>query len=99
VWASVTIKFKCLDKTKTEIDYKAPEICKDYYYVSNGYRKVAGNTCDKDLGGIDHSPLEIPCPGKYFKLKIMNKNNVYMLIIICLLIIILVFGGKNQVIE
>jgi hypothetical protein len=27
------------------------EVCSDYYYIPNGYRKIAGNMCE---GGISH---------------------------------------------
>ncbi|EGR32320.1 hypothetical protein IMG5_088080 [Ichthyophthirius multifiliis] len=34
------------------------EECTDYYFVSNGYRKIAGNQC---TGGIDHEPTKVSC--------------------------------------
>lgn len=44
-------------------------------------------------------PIEIPCPGNYIRHYIVNKNNVYMMIIIGLLLFVIIFGGKNDVIE
>lgn len=38
-----------------------PQDCKDYYYVSQGYRKIAGDNC---VGGVDHSPVKMKCPAK-----------------------------------
>ena len=47
---------------------EAPEICEGYYTVSQGYRKVPGNTC---FGGDSFEPLKISCPGglKIFSIK------------------------------
>lgn len=47
-------KGQCVTETGTPENYTPPEVCDDYYYVTQGYRKVAGDDC-KD--GIDHAPL------------------------------------------
>ena len=38
--------------------------CSGTYTVSNGYRLVAGDTCDPKTG-VDHLPTQYRCPG-YF---------------------------------
>ncbi len=50
----------CFKIDRTEIDYEPPLECRDKFTVSQGYRKVAGDTCS---GGVDHDPLELRCPG------------------------------------
>ena len=37
-----------------------PEQCDSYYFMTQGYRKVAGNQCQ---GGLSHDPIKLPCPG------------------------------------
>lgn len=44
------------------IDTSAPKECNDYYYVSNGYRLVAGDTCDAATG-LDRLHTKFQCPG------------------------------------
>lgn len=66
-----------------------PSDCFDYYLVSQGYRKVAGDVC---IGGIDHSPLKIPCS----KNNTLHKSHIFILMILFLLIIsLVVFGTEN----
>lgn len=41
----------CLPIEGNSTDFSAPESCSDYYYVSQGYRRIAGDQCE---GGVDH---------------------------------------------
>jgi hypothetical protein len=59
----------CIRDGEQEIDYtynkycrmtSPPAKCSDFYQVTTGYRKVAGNLCD---GGVQHQPIRLPCPG------------------------------------
>lgn len=73
----------CKSLTKQEIDYNPPANCSAYYLVSQGYRKVAGDTC---TGGVNHEPLKIPCPGYL----IDNKWSGYLKILFLLVLIAVV---------
>jgi len=44
------------------------------FNLLKGYRKVAGDSCEK---GVDHSPLRLPCPG--FEGFFTKKNFVIIL--------------------
>lgn len=59
----------CVNVTAETYSLEPPEECEgEFYYVTQGYRKVAGNTC---AGGVNHDPIKLPCPGKgIFKSKI-----------------------------
>jgi hypothetical protein len=46
------------------ISSAAPKECSGTYTVSNGYRLVAGDTCDPKTG-IDHLPTQYRCPGMF----------------------------------
>eukprot|EP01017_Pseudomicrothorax_dubius_P017810 TRINITY_DN19960_c0_g1_i1.p1 TRINITY_DN19960_c0_g1~~TRINITY_DN19960_c0_g1_i1.p1 ORF type:complete len:466 (+),score=44.82 TRINITY_DN19960_c0_g1_i1:60-1400(+) len=59
----------CLPIDGKPIDYSPPAMCEDTYTVSQGYRKIAGDTC---FGGVDHGPLVLNCPGRKEKSKVMN---------------------------
>lgn len=64
--------------------------CSVYYYITQGYRKVAGDAC---IGGVDHSPIRVPCSrnGK------LNSSNIYILVILAVLIVlILLIGTENK---
>lgn len=67
-----------LSAGEDEPTYAPPEYCPDYYTVTKGYRKVAGNTC---RGGVDHEGITLPCPG-----KVLSKQNLVV-------ILALVFAG------
>lgn len=71
----------CKSLNKQEIDYSPPGNCSSYYYVSQGYRKVAGDSC---IGGVNHEPLKIPCPGYL----IDNKWSGYIKVLFLLLLIV-----------
>lgn len=70
----------CKSLTKQEIDYSAPANCSSYYLVSQGYRKVAGDSC---VGGVSHEALKIPCPGYL----IDNKWSGYLKVLFLLLLV------------
>ncbi len=36
-------------KDGSNLELKVPEICEDYYTISNGYRKIAGDQCKKGV--------------------------------------------------
>ena len=68
-----------------------PETCSHYYYRTQGYRKVAGDPC---IGGIDHSPIKIPCSRN----NQLNSSNIYILLILATFIgLILLVGTDNKV--
>ena len=69
----------CKNLNKQELDYHPPSNCSAYYYVSQGYRKVAGDSCE---GGVNHEPLKIPCPGYL----IDNKWSGYLKILFLLVL-------------
>ena len=50
---------------------KPPEDCKDTYKVTQGYRKIPGNTCK---GGINLNPIEIKCP----KASMFSRNEILL---------------------
>ena len=80
----------CKSLNRQEIDYSAPANCSSYYFVSQGYRKVAGDNC---VGGVNHEPLKIACPGYLAD----NKSSVYIKIIfLFVLIAAAVFIATNQ---
>lgn len=73
----------CKSLNNQEIDYSPPANCSAYYFVSQGYRKVAGDSC---VGGVNHEPLKIPCPGYL----IDNKWSGYIKVLVLLLLIVAV---------
>ena len=64
-----------------------PEDCKDYYYITQGYRKILGDYC---VGGVDHSPIKRACPG-----KILTKQTVFLAVVVVIGVLAwLAFGAK-----
>jgi hypothetical protein len=65
------------------IKNEAPEQCPPggEYIISNGYRRVAGDTCDADAG-VNHLPTVISCPGVFGS---VTSNGWTVLIIIFML--------------
>lgn len=59
----------CLPTNGIAPSYDPPEECNNFYYVSSGYRKVAGNTC---VGGVNHDSMKLPCPKEIFTQKNMT---------------------------
>jgi len=49
-----------------------PEQCDGVYYITQGYRKVGGNSC---VGGVNHSPIEVKCPGTV----ILSAKNFFLM--------------------
>lgn len=80
----------CKSVTNETVSFDPPEDCRgDYYYITNGYRKVAGNTCE---GGVNHEGTKLPCPGKGF-----SKSNIIVLLALGSLIAGLCFlSSKNN---
>lgn len=54
---------------------------KNYYIMSQGYRKVPGDVC---VGGTVHNPLQIDCPGKSAWTKV-GSSVIFLLVIIVIL--------------
>jgi len=50
----------------------APEQCYGHYSITQGYRKVGGNSC---LGGVDHSPIMVQCPGT----TVLSAKNFFLM--------------------
>jgi hypothetical protein len=50
----------CVSQDGKEVNTTAPEECPDYYHITQGYRKIAGDTC---VGGVSHEPIKVSCPG------------------------------------
>lgn len=74
----------CVSQTNETISYDPPEECNgDFYYVTQGYRKVAGNTC---AGGVNHEPIKLPCPGKG-----LAKSHVFIVLVLAAVIAALCF--------
>ena len=51
------------------------------YSISNGYRKVSGDTCK---GGVDRMPSVFPCPGGLF--GVSHSGWLVLFIIVCLVV-------------
>eukprot|EP01017_Pseudomicrothorax_dubius_P011336 TRINITY_DN1421_c0_g1_i1.p1 TRINITY_DN1421_c0_g1~~TRINITY_DN1421_c0_g1_i1.p1 ORF type:complete len:194 (-),score=57.03 TRINITY_DN1421_c0_g1_i1:106-687(-) len=73
----------CVRADGKQIDYTPPVVCDNEYEVSQGYRRIAGDTC---YGGVDHSPLRLQCPG----FKVLAKTNKTLLIALLVIIFVLV---------
>eukprot|EP01016_Furgasonia_blochmanni_P055866 TRINITY_DN9417_c0_g1_i3.p1 TRINITY_DN9417_c0_g1~~TRINITY_DN9417_c0_g1_i3.p1 ORF type:complete len:331 (-),score=67.48 TRINITY_DN9417_c0_g1_i3:79-1071(-) len=66
-----------------------PPDCEDFYYVTAGYRKVAGDTC---VGGVRHDPLKLKCPNT----KILSKGNLGIIVISALVVFGVVYFLINS---
>ena len=75
---SRSIDGPCIPDEDNEINYTPPDDCTDTYEVSQGYRKIVGDTC---FDGIDHFSLILPCPSKYFA-KSNTTSYVYIIILL-----------------
>jgi len=64
-----------LDEKETEKSHRPPEECKGYYYISQGYRKIGGDSC---YDGVDHNPIRVPCPG----LGAVNSENLSVIVML-----------------
>jgi len=68
----------------TEDLFTPPEQCHGHYEVTQGYRKVAGDSCK---GGVDHSPLKVPCPG----VGSINFNNFVVILVLVGIVLSLIW--------
>ena len=78
----------CLIDSGKPLSYDPPAQCDGSYFVTQGYRKVAGDTCK---GGINHDPVKLSCPGSHS----LSKNQLYMLIGVAIIIVGLILGTNN----
>jgi hypothetical protein len=79
----------CVTESGVPDNFTVPEVCDDYYSITQGYRKVAGDTCK---GGVDHTALKVPCPGR----GILSSKNVAILIAIVGIIYSLVWVSNSS---
>jgi len=63
-------------------------MCQGTYTVSQGYRKIAGDTC---TGGVDHAPLVLPCPG--IMTIYTEKPSYFYSLIAIMTVIYLIYQG------
>ncbi|CAD8059049.1 unnamed protein product [Paramecium primaurelia] len=83
------INGKCIPYELYEQNFEAPENCEDYYEVTRGYRRVAGNKCQ---GGVEYNPVKLLCPGfKFWKFR-----NIWDFMLICIFVAIIYFIYKNK---
>jgi len=78
----------CLPDNGKPVSYDPPEQCDGFYYVTQGYRKVAGNTC---RNGVNHDYVKLPCPG----FSSLSRSNLIMLVALMIVIIGLVLGTNK----
>lgn len=72
-----------------------PKDCKDYYYVSKGYRLVAGDKCE---GGLNLSPEKVKCPSNPFVTSDGSGSPIVLIVILALAaIFVLLIGGMIAV--
>jgi hypothetical protein len=74
--------------TDTKIPPPPPETCNGYYDWSQGYRKIAGDTCK---GGVNHDPIKIPCPG----FSSLSRSNLFILIALFIIIVGLILANNS----
>jgi hypothetical protein len=67
---------------------KPPENCKGHWYMTQGYRKVAGDSC---RNGVDHSELKQSCPG----VSNLSGSNLFVLASLCSIIFGLIWVSKK----
>ncbi|KAL4482775.1 hypothetical protein ABPG72_022335 [Tetrahymena utriculariae] len=65
----------CVPIQDYKVDNNPPETCSGSYQVTQGYRRIAGNQC---IGGIDHSPIQYPCPMFGF----LSQSNLFSNVLI-----------------
>eukprot|EP00828_Plagiopyla_frontata_P032533 TRINITY_DN4239_c0_g1_i2.p1 TRINITY_DN4239_c0_g1~~TRINITY_DN4239_c0_g1_i2.p1 ORF type:complete len:572 (+),score=98.89 TRINITY_DN4239_c0_g1_i2:58-1773(+) len=78
----------CFPTDGSKIDYNAPDTCSEFYFVSQGYRKVAGDVC---YGGVDHSALQLPCP----KFSGLFSKKILLIFALVVAICILAFQSRE----
>jgi len=85
----------CLSVDGDEQDFSPPEKCQGSYIVSQGYRKIAGDTCN---GGVDHAPLVLPCPG-ILMMYTEQPSYFYSLIAIAAVIYLIYQGYLDNLLQ
>jgi Sortilin, neurotensin receptor 3, C-terminal len=73
----------CVRDPEVPIDlaHLVPHYCRPglHYHVSNGYRKVAGDSCS---GGVQHEMSLLPCPGSSWHHSVSHGGWTVMLLLI-----------------
>jgi Sortilin, neurotensin receptor 3, C-terminal len=77
----------CVSQDSKEVNTTAPEECPDYYYITQGYRKIAGDTC---VGGVSHEPIKVSCPGTP-----LGRSNLLVFLLIVVIVLGLVWVNKK----
>jgi len=72
------------------ISSAAPKECSGYYYVSNGYRLIAGDSCDSSQG-VDHLHTKFRCPGMFGSAAEVSGGGWSVLLLLLLLAAVLAF--------
>jgi len=82
-----------------DLDHLVPHYCRPglHYHVSNGYRKVAGDSC---VGGVQHDMTIQPCPGSKWHHTVSHGGWTVMMVMItlCIALAALTYcqlGGKG----
>jgi len=66
-----------------------PGHCDSYFYVSQGYRKVAGDQC---ISGVTHDPIRVPCPGT----GTLSSRNLSALLILTGILLLFVWLNNTE---
>jgi Sortilin, neurotensin receptor 3,/Sortilin, neurotensin receptor 3, C-terminal len=69
--------------------------CKDFYYETKGYRRVAGDSC---VGGDKWDRIRVPCPG-WLGGSGTGKAVLLVLVAVVLLLAFLTFYSKSEFVE
>ena len=72
--------------------HEPPINCNGTYKISKGYRKIPGDTC---VGGLDFSPIIVPCPKKFF----LEGTGLYIFIFILIILGIFIYLVKSGKID
>jgi len=88
-------KIKLPDSLKALDPTIPPSICVGHYYVSKGYRRVAGDTC---RGGSRWDPVQVPCPSWIFGGGSASKMVLGVLFLIVLGMGAITFAGKYDIV-
>ena len=72
------------------ISSSPPKECSGYYTVSNGYRLIAGDTCDSTTG-VDHLHTKFRCPGIFPGSAEVSGGGWLVLLLLLLLAGVLAF--------
>ena len=70
------------------VSYAPPAVCPSgtTYNVTNGYRRVTGDTCE---GGVSHDPIVIPCPST----SLMSGSGLIILVLLFVIVVLLLGIG------